>query len=113
MPDEIEVSTFPSCGVDGCLRQLDAGNTVSPTLPSPELTALASTAPTKIFHGSGPGQPRVVLADEERCILHAMPTLQQRGLRRPMDLAGRTAETAARSPKFLSRGCHSDPRAAL
>ncbi|MBY6382479.1 MULTISPECIES: hypothetical protein [Rhodococcus] len=34
-------------------------------------------------------------------MLHAMPTLQQRGLQRLMDLAGRTAETAARSPKFL------------
>jgi len=42
-----------------------------------------------------------------------MSTLQQCGVRRPMDLAGRTAETAARSPKFLSCGCHFDPRAAL
>jgi hypothetical protein len=49
----------------------------------------------------GTRTPRVVLADEKRCMLHAMPTLQQRGLQRPMDLAGRTAETAARSPKFL------------
>lgn len=42
-----------------------------------------------------------------------MPTLQQRGLQRPMDLADRTAETAARSPKLLSCRCHFDPRAAL
>lgn len=54
MPDETEVWQFPTCGVP-LPRQFDAGNT-SATLPSPELAALASTAPTKIFHGSGPGR---------------------------------------------------------
>lgn len=107
MPDETEVWHSPHA-LYSC-RGSSMSVTRSATPPSPELAALASTAPTKIFRGSGPGRR----ADEKRCMLHAMPTLQQRGLQRPMDLAGRTAETAARSPKFLPCGCHSDPRVAL
>lgn len=54
MPDEIEFWPSPHA-VYRC-RGTSTPVTRSATLPSPELTALASTAPTKIFHGSGPGQ---------------------------------------------------------
>lgn len=56
---------------------------------------------------------RVVVAHAKRCIPHAVPTLQQYGLRRSMDLAGETTEPAAGAPRFLPRECRSGQRVHL
>jgi len=42
-----------------------------------------------------------------------MPTLQQRGVRRAVDLADGTTATTARSPQILHCGYHFDPSAPL